>query len=234
MRKPPSQVENTQTSAQDLTVANEQLLTIEAALERIVGRVPNLPQDALQRAARVVARLPVPLRTLALSILVGKMSHDFALRCLLLLGDALTGKEDTDFEFVLDTLDPRDQQVLRQLLASWLAVAETPKIQSIEDFGRFANVSAGLLRLIDASSPEGRRSWLFDAAPQYQSRLAHTSLFVQQVEGADHEHIIVDAELPTQHKSEWDDVEIKPLVMSIQGRSLLYPGKDESPQIVIG
>ena len=145
----------------------------EAALQQMVKQAPPLPHDALERAAKVAARLPERLRPMALRIIAGKLAHDFALRFLLLLDEILPGRSphEVSDNIEIDLNDPRQAQVARQLLDTWSQLPSCIQIRDLKSFSRLANITSGLQRIIESADPESRQSWVFDAGSQYHCRL---------------------------------------------------------------
>lgn len=236
MRKLGRNRAGTQKLGRELVSTSVSAVVVKGTLDRLIGRVPELPTDALRRAATLVTRLPQSALAPALSIIAGKLAHDFALRCLLLLEHALPNpREEKGADGLeLDPDDSEDQKVLYRLLCEWDRMPETVRIQSLEDFGRFANVTAGLQRLIESASHEGQRSWVFDAAPQYRVRLKRALVVAHLEDGSVDYRFVVDAlpthgRIATRHRTD-----SKPLVLRVEDGGVIESSAELRDQVPVG
>lgn len=143
-------------------------------IERALHALPVLPQNAAVRAVALAERLPKGLQVRVLKIVATKLASDFALRFLLLLDDVLlSGKTRSD---ELDLDDPKVRQVVSGLLDTWIQLPASIRVQTLQGFGSFARITAGLQVLLESALPEGQSTWVFDAGAQYRSMLFRTHL----------------------------------------------------------
>ena len=144
-------------------------------ISSFIGKLPALPEDALRRVIELLPKLTHEAQIATARLLAGKISHDFALRVLVMLSEGTTDVSSQPTALDLD--DPDDQATIAELIHEWSAIMPRLFIQNLDGLRRVLSGAIGLQVMMEATSDaSAKMSWVYDAGVQYYHALNYGGL----------------------------------------------------------